>query len=525
MEAKKQKRKRGVLFAGSFLLFCVVAGLVLLFWFEYRVQQVPPDNVQDAVITGLFQEDYEPLLQFLLEYRMHHIPSDKIRDEDIASLSRGDYETVLLSMYTPEAFDAGDFEYYRGNSTVQAFHTFVNLADISDYLEQSFSCNINLTNVYIGLDPFAVSGLYEHQTSLYVEDYASYLTKYVEAHDDVIFELLVPAYSIEYLQTLSDSKYAELINAYRNLVNIYNPYDNVHIYFLGHEEWLIANSGNYAGFTSFMPSVLRLIVAYTMRDDRYILTLDNIEERFERMGELVRETNLSYPDLSEWCMVFFGDSILTYNLGSMSIPGVVENLSGAQVYNCGEGGLPASGDPAEFFNLNGVINHFFTQDIPEESNGNFWRGLTDYMEEDHEGKKLCFILNVGLNDFFNGFPVENPEDAYDTETYAGALRTGIRSLKEVYPDALILVMAPTYVISAMDINSEVGGVLTDYVDAAVRVAEEMGVYCMNNYYDSGIDAESHSDYLMDGTHLNETGALYLGRQIVEYLDYIMSEKR
>ena len=496
MKAEKHGRKKCIWLVISVFLCFVTAGLILLLSFVYRV---------------------------------HHVPSDKMRDADIAALSQGDYDTVLLSMYVPEAFDTRDFESFRGISAVQARHTFVNLADIGDYLEQSFSCNSNLSNVYIGIDPFAVSGMYGYHTSLYAMDYRRYLTEYVQAHDDVLFEILVPAYSMDYLRTLSDSKYTELINAYRNLVNLYMTYDNVVIYFAGHEEWLIANPGNYDSSTSLTPSILRLLVVYTMGSDKYVLAPGNMEERFGKITKLVQESPVIYPDLSEWCMVFFGDSTFEYNAGSRSVSGVVGNLSGAQVYNCSQGGIPATEDPEAMLSFNRMVALFLEQDMSGlEEAANFKLGLTEYMQDNHEGKKNCFILDYGLNDYFGGHPVENPEDSFDIETYAGALRTGISTLKEAYPEAVILLLTPTYTSyfsNGTGINGEAGGVLTDYVEAAVNVARDMDVICINNYADSGINADTVGLYLADGCHPNETGALLLGRHILEEMKGIIANER
>lgn len=485
MKTKKRGGKRGVLVTASIFLLCVAAGLSLLVLFLFRV---------------------------------HHVPSDKVREEDIAALSEGTYEAVLLSMYTPELFDVEEFGYFRGISTVQAFHPFVNLADIGDYLEQSFSYNDDLSVVYIGLDPFAVSRLYGYHTSLYAGDYEKFLTEYVREHNNTVFEFLIPAYSIEYMRSLSNKEYTELINAYRNLVNIYIPYDNVVIYFFGDKEWLITNPGNYVNDTSYNASILRTVVAHTLDDTTRILTPDNMEERFARMTELVWDSSVTYPDLSEWCMVFFGDSIFEYHAGSRSVPGVVEGLSGAQVYNCSKGGTPSLS-----FNL--MVTSFLEQDTSGLGEAeNFELELTDYIQEDHEGKRYCFVLNYGLNDYFNGNPVENPADGFDAGTYAGALRTGISTLKEAYPEAVILLLTPTYTglfSGGTEINGDGGGVLTDYVAAAVSVAEDMGVVCVNNYTDSGINADTQEMYLADVTHPNETGALLLGRRILDEMKRII----
>lgn len=492
MKIKKHGGKRRILLAGSIILFCITVALICLSSFVYRV---------------------------------HHVPSDVTRDADIATLSQGDYEAVILSMYTPESFSADEFGYFMGMASVQAFHPFVNLADIGDYLKRSFSSNDNLSIVYIGLDSFAISRLYGHHTSLYARDYEKYLTEYVQEHNNVEFKFLIPAYSMEYMRSLSDNEYTELIHSYRNLVNLYIIYDNVDIYYMGHEEWLIANSGNYVSPVNYTAPVLRKTVAYTLQNDRYALTSDNMEERFDKMTELVQDTSITYPDLSEWCMVFFGDSVFEYNAGSRSVPGIVEGMSGAQVYNCSQGGIPATEDPRASLSFNRMVKRFLEQDISGlDDTPNFQLGLTDYIQGNHEGKRYCFVLNFGLNDYFGGHPVENSADGFDVGTYAGAMRTGISTLKEAYPEAVIILMTPTYTSvfsGGTGVGGDRGGVLTDYVEAAVDVARDMNVICLNNYSDSGINADTYGIYLADGTHPNETGALLLGRRVMDEMKRVI----
>lgn len=445
---------------------------------------------------------------------------------DLDRLSKMNYEGAFISMYDISCYSEEDFVTYRGIVTVKAKQPIERWNNLSRYLDRIFSSQNTVTNVYLGLDPAVLWERSQKREEKWEDNLAQYLTSYITARQDVSFEILLPTYQLAEWTKLSAAQMKENLNAYSRLIDDLSVYPNVIIYFLGGEQWLIANPANYLAGGQTNEEVSRKILLYTFCDQEYRILPSNSSILFERLTSLVeqeRESPTVYPDLSDLCMVFFGDSILTHNEGSMSIPEVVGSLCGAQVFNCGEGGLPASGDPTMFFNLNGVISHFLTHDISGEPNHNFWRGLTNYMEEGHEGKKHCFVLNVGLNDYFIGVPVENPEDAYDTGTYAGALRTGIRSLKEAYPDAVILMMAPTYAVDSMEKNSEVGGVLTDYVDASVRVAEEMGTYCMNNYYDSGIGAENQADYLDDGIHPNEMGSFHLGRLIVEYLGHMLSE--
>ena len=443
--------------------------------------------------------------------------------QDLRRLSSESYGGAFFAMYDINTYREEDFTTYRGIPTVKAEYTLQTWRDISKYLTRALSSHNSVTNIYLGLDPVSLWRSSGRDEERWTGNLERYLTPYITARQDVIFEILLPTPSLQYWTSLDSVQLEESMAVYGRLVEDMSSYANVTMFFPGGEQWLIANPANYLEDGQTNEDVSKKLFLYTFCDHKFLIAPSNASILFENLTSQVEqewEEPAVYPDLSDLCMVFFGDSVLVYNEGSMSIPGVVKGLSGAQVYNCGQGGLPASGNPENIFNLNGFIAHFLTRDTTILPDSDYQRGLMGYINEDHEGKRHCFVLNVGLNDYFNGFLIENPADKYDTETYAGALRTGIHKLKDAYPDALILVMAPTYTdlfSGGTEINSEVGGVLTEYVDAAVRVSEEMGVFCMNNYADSGINADNYQWYLADGTHPNGTGSLYLGKQIVEYI--------
>lgn len=449
--------------------------------------------------------------------------------QDLNRLSSESYQGVFFSMYDISNYSEEDFVIYRGITVVKADYHLRTWKDISKYLTEILSSSNSVTNIYLELDPVSLWGDSRKDREIWMKNLERYLIPYITARQDIEFEILLPVPSLQYWTKLDPTKITESMEAYGKLVESMSLYSNVTIYFPGNEEWLIANPANYIKNGQVNKEVSQKLFLHTFCDHNFQISAENVSEALEQLTSLIdqeRQMAHTYPDLSNLCIVFFGDSVLTYNKGSMSLPGVVEGLSGAQVYNCGLGGMPASGNPAAIYSMNGVINRFLDQDTDGLTENHYLSGLTDYINGDHQGKRHCFVLNFGLNDYFSGCPVENPEDDYDTETYAGALRTGIRALRESYPDALILVMTPTYTIlfsNGTERNSEVGGVLTEYVDAAVRVSEEMGVYCKNNYWDSGINEESQELYLADGTHPNERGSLYLGRQIVDYIGNMVLE--
>ena len=446
---------------------------------------------------------------------------------DLERFSEMNYEGAFFSMYDISCYNEEDFATYRGVLTVKAEQPVERWRNLSRYLDRIFSSPNTITNVYLGLDPVVLWEKSQKKEEKWEENLARYLIPYITARQDVSFEILLPTYQLDHWTELSVSQLEENLNSYSRLIEDLSVYSNVTIFFLGGEQWLIANPANYLENGQTNEDVSRKLFLYTFCDKEYQIVPSNSSIFFDRLIAQVEqewEAPTVYPDFSDLCMVFFGDSVFIYNAGSMSIPGVVGSLSGAQVYNCSQGGLSASGDSAEFYNLNGFINHFLTQDTAGLPDNVYLHELMDYIEDSHEGKRHCFVINVGLNDYFSGLPIENPTDAYDTKTYAGALRTGIRSLKEAYPEAVIILLTPTYTgefSSGREVNGDRGGVLTDYVEAAVGVAEDMDVVCMNNYNDSGINADTQEMYLADMTHPNETGSFLLGRQIMNEMKRII----
>lgn len=70
------------------------------------------------------------------------------------------------------------------------------------------------------------------------------------------------------------------------------------------------------------------------------------------------------------------------------------------------------------------------------------------------------------------FP-ENPENAYDTYSYSGALRTAVSILQEKYPRIRVYLVTPTYswAVPKEQTCEELNtgyGVLEDYVEAQYR---------------------------------------------------------
>lgn len=462
-------------------------------------------------------------------FRTVYYHSGQIRQDDITALSTEDYECLLLFMYPTEPFDPETFSYYRGISTLKANHRFETISDISNYLGAALDTNQQLSNVYIGLDASAISAQYFFHASLYYKEYQKKLLPMISSHPQITFEILLPYYPLNYWEHLSGKRRTELINSYRNFVNIFSEYSNVTIYFLGFEEWLIGNPGNYDASNFCSPDITDFLLALTFRDDYYHLTTDNMEQRFAVLESLAAnhatQANPSLSlDLSGYDIIFFGDSVIGNYTNSLSIPGVVQGISGAHAFNMGQGGTSAvmSRDPS-IASLNTIVDAFLAKDAGTlDPSKQPYIGLQAYLEymvsqNANEDTRTCFVIGYGLNDYFCGEMVAS-EDPLDIYTYKGSLRSAVAKLQKAYPDSMVLLMAPnfcSYFKDGLELRSDVGGQLTDYVDAVLELSEELEVHCLDNYHNLGINATNHGEYLADGCHPNERGRYLIGQHILQ----------
>lgn len=135
------------------------------------------------------------------------------------------------------------------------------------------------------------------------------------------------------------------------------------------------------------------------------------------------------------------------------------------------------------------------------------------------------IIEHGVNDYMAGAPIKNGVDAYDTETFCGALRAVITMLREEYPNLRIVLVTPAYCAPLMadgvnypcDENNYGGGYLEEYVNAELEVAKEMNVEIIDIYHGIDMNADNYADYLYDGLHFNADGRKIVADIIAQYL--------
>lgn len=236
------------------------------------------------------------------------------------------------------------------------------------------------------------------------------------------------------------------------------------------------------------------------------------------------------PEDKEYDMqiVFMGDSILDSDRENHGVASLISEGCNAKVYNMAMGGTTAallsgeqySYDSWESRSLLGVVNAILGNISPDIFAG--YKAGNILKECDFE-KTDFFVIEYGINDFLSreiaqSKYLENGETLNEdgVYTYSGALDTAVKMLKERFPDAGILLIAPHY-CQIFEGGKYIGdsysldygcGTMVEYARCAGYVAEqhkEEGVIFYNAMEESGIDAYSADSCLEDGIHLTEEG--------------------
>lgn len=446
-------------------------------------------------------------------------PDDGRMEEDLARLSRESYDSVLISMHSSRNFTSEDFWTYLNRNTLIASHTLLNVEELSRYLDCLLSSGNEVSHVYLCLDPELLWKTVGRKSAAWNSALADHLYSYIENYPDISFEVLLPYPHMDYWLSLSQKELDTLLTVYHTFVVGLSAYPNSKTYFPGGLYWLMVNPGNYEDTLFDANAVItQKLFLMAFCDGLYQVTAQNGDACWNALREIIAretETPSRYPDLSDWRLVFFGDSIFGNFPGSYSVPGYVSGLSDAVSYNCAIGGSSASQRPDNDRDFPAVIDGFFAENKLLLNDGSEMLYPDEFEKDDNKEKNICFIINFGTNDYFSGCAVENPQDPLDRTTYTGALRYCISRLQERFPNACYVLVSPTRLGVTTDSQRYP---LTDYVTALEETAREMGVCFIDNYNDFVITEDNITDYLSDGCHPNEDGRLAMALRIMNFID-------
>lgn len=244
----------------------------------------------------------------------------------------------------------------------------------------------------------------------------------------------------------------------------------------------------------------------------------------------------------EFKVVMLGDSIFGQVRDETSVAAVLSELLNQPVFNGAFGGTAMGrqdkemrlADAKDSLSMEALARAIVWEDfgvqqtarIRESGTEHFASTIDELARIDFEQVELL-LIGHGINDYHSGMPINNEADAHDSYTFSGALRSALETLQKKYPQMRIVVVTPTYswyvYYEEKDVTCEVndqgGGILEDYVNAQIQVAESMGVEVIDLYHDF-YPHDEWSDwerYTTDGVHPNEEGRRLIAEKIYEYL--------
>lgn len=420
------------------------------------------------------------------------------RSADLARLQQESYQGIFCSMYAPEAFPEDIYSTYMGYDAVSCSHRIASFSDLSDYLKTAFSSGNDVSHVFLVLDPLLLWNSSLHNDNRFSNSLNTELLSYIDSYPGTEFTVFFSMPSLSYWQSRSASGLGTYENQINALASPLSVRENVSLFFPGGEEWLISNPDAYDTPLELNATAARSVMLLVLSGALRYQDTDtcNSLAKYHALVQNAVDSPASYPDLSDYDIVFFGDSVLGNYHDFASIPGVIGALAKATVHNLAIGGSSATQVDTDDNSFPSAVQRFLVENSAS---------LT-------EGNKLCFVINYGLNDYFTGYTVED---------YKRSLQAGVQSLQDACPDARILIVSSNFITSFENgtaHNNELGEVLTDYVAAAGQVAAEQKVDFLNVNEALQWDPQNAADYLVDAIHPNEEGRFLFGVAVLRAIE-------
>ncbi len=423
------------------------------------------------------------------------------RSADFARLQQESYQGIFCSMYAPEVFPEDIYLSYMGYDAVSCSHRITSFSDLADYLETAFSSGNEVSHVLLVLDPLLLWNSSLHNSNRFNDSLDTKLLSYIDSYSGADFNILFSMPSLAYWQSHADGRSETYENVVRVLATPLAVRENVTLYFPAGEQWLISNPDAYDTPFKLNATAARSVMLSILGGDLQYCDTEKYSslDHFASLIQDAVDAPASYPDLSDYDIVFFGDSVFGNYHDFASVPGVIGALTKATTHNLAVGGSSATQISAGDKSFPSAVQRFLSEDNASLS----------------EGKKLCFVINYGLNDYFTGYTVED---------YEKGLQAGVQSLQDAYPDARILIVSSNFITSFQNgtaHNNERGEVLADYVAAAETIAAKQKVDFLNANEVLQWNAKNAAGYLVDAIHPNEEGRFLLGVAIIKALEEVI----
>ena len=232
-------------------------------------------------------------------------------------------------------------------------------------------------------------------------------------------------------------------------------------------------------------------------------------------------------------IVNMGDSIFGNARPPKDISTYLQNISGATVYNCAFGGCRMSTHNGHWdaFSMYRLADAIVSGDWSLQDEALSYDDRTSYAEEPLALLKTLdfnnidiLTINYGTNDWNSSKKIDSDTNAYDTDTFLGALRYSLRKIQEAYPALKIVIVSVTWrcqfdadrnvIQDISDWGNYYDVLLGEFYEAQKNCALENGLQFID-LFSIGINKYNATYYFdgTDGTHQNEHGRLLIAKKI------------
>lgn len=238
-------------------------------------------------------------------------------------------------------------------------------------------------------------------------------------------------------------------------------------------------------------------------------------------------------------IVCFGDSITgAFTDKDRDYPYILGKMLGAKTYNVGFGGCRMGTHPTDKYNnfcmyklADAIYNNDFSAQEADTTGAETYPLRLETLKNIDFSNIDIVTIAYGTNDWGGGYetvkPIDNKENAYDTNNFYGATRYSIKRLLEKYPHLKIIIVSPYYRYEpetgedsdTFKPNTNPNYSLLDYVNALEVSSNDMKVPFVNMYNSMGVNKFNRKNYFdgTDGVHFNANGMKLLASRLGAFI--------
>ncbi len=437
----------------------------------------------------------------------------------------GPFQDFIAYMYDSNISDDLFTRYYAYDSFVSPY-TIPSIRQygkyVSDVLGQVDDEDFP-SYLILGMDPYT-SYIQSCRSNDLFKNNLDFLCKLAEDHPASVFAVMLPddnalVWNSYDAQQLKDARLSYIL-----LVRKFADCPNIHVYYHSLEEWILYSNCLREGGSNVMlrPGSYNNLIASDIStyDLSHLLVQASVNDLMDSVIDMsgkYDETRASYADLSGTNVVFLGDSIFGNFRDETAVSSFFEDMTGATVYNLGEGGMSSADVTDPVHPLNHAYNFLIGKEDVSRIDS-FYSGYDSYNSFRLAGNKLpengdntVFIVEYGLNDYFGGIPADD---------YYASMTEIVTGIKQAYPNARIIIMSAGY-INMYDMGTlatdQASSPLQTYRDIAAQIADENGCELLSLTDDFGFVQEMYPLFLNeDWVHYNERGRYQIAQTLARY---------